>query len=566
MIKHFSLLCSAFLITTSSLQAQKLRCKEKHAVKRVQSVVGYLASDELEGRATGSNGEKASANYIAEQFAKYGLSPKGENGFIQTFSITTLRIADGSSELTIGGRRMKMFSDYFPLSYSSNSAEVNADMIDVSFGISTEKRNDYKDKDVKGKIVAINISSPDGIHPHSEWLAWHGINIRVDEAVKHGAVGVLFYKTNDKTESPETEMSLKMKPSSVPVLYLTEVQPQGFLPLKTSIKLKVLTDQDEGHNVIGFKDNGAKTTVIIGAHHDHLGMGEHGNSLAEDPNQIHNGADDNASGVAALIELARNLKKSKKWNRSNNYLFIAFSGEEMGLIGSKYFTENPTIDLATVNYMINMDMVGMLKKEHATLIINGVGTGNYWQQSIQLVNTDKRGIDTVVTTISGIGPSDHTSFYLKEIPAIHFFTGAHEYYHKPTDDAGNLNYPGEVFVIEFITELIKDLNSRDRQTFQSTASADSANQNSGRSSFKVTLGVVPNYTFEGEGMQIDAVREGKPAALAGIVAGDVIVGMNGMSIGSMGDYMEALKVLNPGDSIDVQVRRGVDIITIKVQF
>lgn len=552
-------------VWAGTVQAQELKGKEKKSLKRLKSNIAYLASDMLAGRATGTPGEKESAEFIAAEFAKLKLKPKGVDGYFQTFTITTLRLANKSSELVLNGEPLRLFSDFYPLSYSANKAELNTPMVHVNFGISSEDRDDYKGKDVNGKVVLINIGSPDGIHPHSKYLAWHGIKIRVDEAIKHGAKGVIFYRENEKVKKPEGDLSLTMTPSSVPVFFVDRLMPMEEMDGMRHVrfKLDILTDEDTGYNVIGFNDNGAENTIVIGAHHDHLGNGQHGNSLAENTNEIHNGADDNASGTAALIELAKAVKRSKKWNKKNNYLFIAFSGEEMGLLGSKYFVANPTIDLKSINYMINMDMIGMLNEEKV-LIVNGVGTSPAFNTAIDGLYP-MRGINSIKKGMSGVGPSDHTSFYLKGIPSLHFFTGAHAHYHKPTDDIERLNYEGEVYVIGYILSMIKSLNDDGRLAYTKTKDEDNSNGKR-RSKFAVTLGVVPNYTFEGEGMQVDAVRDGKPGEKAGIKAKDVIVSFAGQSIGSMGDYMKALQTLKPGDKAEVTVLREGELVKLNVQF
>ncbi|MDF0679171.1 MAG: M20/M25/M40 family metallo-hydrolase, partial [Nitrosomonas sp.] len=209
-----------------------------------------------------------------------------------------------------------------------------------------------------------------------------------------------------------------------------------------------------GHNIIGYIDNEASYTVIIGAHYDHLGLGENGNSLDANPQgKIHNGADDNASGTAGLIELARYFQKNKK-KEKYNFLFISFSGEELGLFGSKYFTEHPTIDLQKVNYMINLDMVGRLDPATKALAVSGTGTSNVWETELKKITTELK----IKTDSAGIGPSDHSSFYLKNIPVLHFFTGAHSDYHKPSDDWQKINYSGEKRVLELIIKLIEDLD------------------------------------------------------------------------------------------------------------
>lgn len=553
------------LVAATVASAQKLNCKQKKTLKQIKADIAYLASDELTGRATGTEGERMSAEYIAKAFAANKLEPKGDQGYFQKFSITTLRIADKSSEFKLNGTPLTLYQEYYPLSYTANTAEVNGAVVDAGFGIVTEERNDYESISAKGKVVFINIGSPDGIHPHSKYLAWHGVSIRVDEAIKQGAAAVVFYRSNEQVEKPSGELSLKMNPSTIPVLFLDQVRSSAEDVAFSSIKLKILTDEDWGYNVIGFNDNGAEHTVVIGAHHDHLGQGQHGNSLAENTNEIHNGADDNASGTAALVAISKLLKSSKKWNKNNNYLFIAFSGEELGLVGSKYFVNHPTIDLKTVNYMINMDMIGMLNEEKV-LMISGVGTSPSFKESLTTLEKTMEGISSTTLSSSGIGPSDHTSFYLKGIPSLHYFTGAHDHYHKPTDDIENLNYEGEVYVIQHIIDLITILNDQGKLPYSQTKDESKSSEGKSRMNLEVTLGVVPNYGFGGEGMQIDAVREGKPGAIAGIQAKDIIISLAGVSIGNMQDYMTALRTLKKGDSADVVVKRGEEIITLKVQF
>ena len=563
--RYTAFILALVLSMATTTYGQKLNCKQKKTLKNLKRDIAYLASDDLMGRATGTDGERKSAEYIASSFQSNGLLPKGEQGYFQKFTITTLRIADKKTKFNLNGTDLKLYGEFYPLSYSSNTGVVNTAVVDAGFGIVNETRDDYKDINAKGKIAFIDLGSPDGIHPHSKYLAWHGIAIRVDEAIKHGAAGVVFYRSSENVEKPSGELSLTMKPSSIPVLYLDHVRQDIANLAFASIDMHVLTDEDTGYNVIGFKDNGAATTVVIGAHHDHLGQGQHGNSLSEHPNEIHNGADDNASGTAALSALAKQLKRAKKWNKNNNYLFIAFSGEEMGLLGSKYFVANPTIDLSTVNYMLNMDMIGMLNEEKV-LIINGVGTSPAFYKSITELNNTMEGIESVSIHTSGIGPSDHTSFYLKGIPSLHYFTGAHDHYHKPSDDIENLNYVGEVFVIQHILDLIAALNDKGKLEYAKTKDDSKGKNGKSRMKLEVTLGVVPNYGFDGEGMQIDAVREGKQGANAGIIAKDIVISLAGKSIASMGDYMKVLGSLKKGDKAEVIVLRDGEPVTLNVQF
>jgi len=308
-----------------------------------------------------------------------------------------------------------------------------------------------------------------------------------------------------------------------------------------------------GRNVIGFIDNKSRNTIVIGAHFDHLGMGGQ-SSLHRGDSAIHNGADDNASGTAALVALAKLLKHEK---HSSNFLFIAFSGEENGLWGSNYFVKNPTIELSTVNYMINMDMVGRMNEEK-TLAINGVGTSPSLLPALDLVNADSLKL---VTSESGVGPSDHTSFYLQDLPVLHFFTGQHSDYHRPSDDSDLINYDGLLFVVKYIDRLVGQLDSEPKLAFTKTKDS---NGDSPR--FTVSLGVVPDYLFDGKGMRIDGVSEDKPAQAAGLMKGDVILQMGDSTIVDMMSYMRALSGFEKGDSTSVAYERAGAKMETKVKF
>lgn len=313
----------------------------------------------------------------------------------------------------------------------------------------------------------------------------------------------------------------------------------------------------EGYNVVGFIDNDSKSNIVIGAHYDHLGMGGPGSGSLSDVEDIHNGADDNASGVAVMLDIAAKLKVGKA--RRNNYIFVAFTGEEKGLYGSNNFLKNPPFYLNTFNYMINLDMVGRFDAEKG-MIINGVGTSPIWNNV--LVKSDTMSIK-FGTTESGVGPSDHTSFYLKDIPAIHFFTGSHEDYHKPSDDFEKLNYEGMVSISNFIVSLISELNSKLKLAFTRTKDDDVNNQ---RMNLKVTLGVIPDYLYSGKGMRIEGVREGKPAATSGIIAGDIIIKLGEVEVTDMKTYMTALSALESGQKAKAKVRRGEEELEFDVQF
>jgi hypothetical protein len=309
-----------------------------------------------------------------------------------------------------------------------------------------------------------------------------------------------------------------------------------------------------GYNVVGAIDNGSENTVVIGAHYDHLGWGNSGGSLHAGEKAIHNGADDNASGTAAIIQIAKRLKNSSK---TNNYIFIAFSGEEEGLWGSNYYAKKPSVDIHSINYMINLDMVGRLNDEKK-LSIHGTGTSPLWPEALDKANT--MGLSLILSE-SGIGPSDHTSFYKNDIPVLHFFTGQHRDYHKPSDDIEHINFDGIIDIIDFIENVIRDVSDDGKLAFTKTKEEKNDNPR-----FKVTLGVMPDYLFDGKGMRIDAVNEGRPAAAADLKAGDIVIKLGDTEVVDMMSYMKALAIFNNGDETTVEVKRGKEVIVKKIKF
>ena len=321
---------------------------------------------------------------------------------------------------------------------------------------------------------------------------------------------------------------------------------------KVSYTVKEGDSTITGTNVIGYIDNNAENTIIIGAHYDHLGYGAEG-SLYRGEQAIHNGADDNASGVAVLLNLAQKLSTT---NTNNNYLFIAFSGEEMGLLGSNYFVKNPTIDTKKANYMINMDMVGRLKAD-STLAVYGVGTSPILKQTLNANNSNFK----LIQKESGVGPSDHTSFYNADIPVLHFFTGQHEDYHKPSDDFDKLNYGGMETISNYIFEIISDLNDNKKLPFRKTK-----NESENTPRFKVGLGVIPDYLFDGKGMRIDGISEEKPAQKAGLQKGDIVIKLGEIVVTDMNSYMKALSVFEKGNTTKVIVDRNGEQIEASIKF
>ncbi|WP_299049763.1 M20/M25/M40 family metallo-hydrolase [uncultured Polaribacter sp.] len=399
-------ICYAFIHCNSNINPKN----------KIQDDVIFLASDDLEGRQTGTKGEKIAANYISNRFNQLGLSPKGTDGYLQPFS--------------------------------------------------------FKSK----------------TNPHEE---------------------IKFTENGD--------------------------------------------GRITGNNVIGFLDNTAENTIVIGAHYDHLGYGGEGSLYKDSIKAVHNGADDNASGVAVMLHLATILKDK---NTNNNYLFIAFSGEEMGLLGSNYFVKNPTIDTKKISYMINMDMVGRMKKD-TTLAVYGTGTSPIFKQVLKSHNDNFK----LIQHESGVGPSDHTSFYLADIPVLHFFTGQHEDYHKPSDDAEKLNYEGMELISDYIFDIISNLNNQKKLAFRKTK-----NESENTPRFKVGLGVIPDYLFDGKGMRIDGISENKPAQKAGLIKGDIVIKLGDSLVVNMMSYMRALSVFDKGDTTKVIVKRDEKEVEKEINF
>ncbi|MCX6190414.1 MAG: M20/M25/M40 family metallo-hydrolase [Bacteroidetes bacterium] len=310
-------------------------------------------------------------------------------------------------------------------------------------------------------------------------------------------------------------------------------------------------------NVVGYLDNHATHTIVLGAHYDHLGMGYDRNSLDPNPEgKIHNGADDNASGTAGVLELVKVLSAQKK-KLNCNVIFCLFSGEELGLVGSKKFVESNHLDSSNIRYMINLDMIGRMNDSTKTLLVMGYGTAAEWGQIIPASN---KGFNLKFDS-AGIGPSDYASFYLENIPVLGIFTGQHSDYHKPTDDIDKINFKKEKMILEFVARVILEAQTYPRISFLKTV-----NKESTRTKLKVSLGIMPDYVYDGKGLRIDGVSENKPAIKAGLKKGDVIIKIGEIEILGMQDYMKALSGVNKGDTKKITFLRGQDSMEVEVVF
>jgi hypothetical protein len=537
------------LFTTQFAVAQKLKKADKLIVTGLQMHIGYLSDDKLEGRRTGTAGEKLAYEYISNEFKKNGLTAKGDNGsFVQEFEINEGKQINPSTHLIINGFDLELENEYFPFIFSANAA------VEAAPSMALKESGTVWFWDIKEKL------EENKTNPHFDLT--DAIKTKVNDVATKGATGLIIYNTSAITDDLKFEPKAKTETLKIPVLYVTSTIKKKYLYDETAmldIKLKVdIGDKKRmGHNVVGYIDNAAANTIILGAHYDHLGYGEDHNSLYSGAMpQIHNGADDNASGTAALIELTKLLKASKFKN--NNYLFVSFSGEELGLFGSKFFTEHSPVNLTTANYMINMDMVGRLNDSTHGLTIGGYGTSPAWGQLL----TEKDKFFTIKFDSSGTGPSDHTSFYRKDIPVLFFFTGVHSDYHKPGDDADKINYNGELQIVKYVYNIIDVADKKGKLAFTKTRESAST----GKSSFKVTLGIMPDYTYSGSGVRVDGVSEGKIAQKAGIKAGDVVTQLGDIKFTDVQSYMGALGKFNKGEATKVKVKRGNEELVFDIIF
>lgn len=537
-----------FLFFTCFASAQKLKKADKLIVDNLKTHIGYLADDKLEGRRTGSTGEKLASQYISNQFAASGLMPKGDNGtYIQSFEVNEGKQIDPVSFLMINGNKLLLEKDFFPFVFCPDTD------LEASPSLSLQESGTIWFWDLK------DVLEENKNNPHYDLT--DAIYKRVNN-ISSKAIALVVYNSSVIKDELKFEPKAKTEKTKIPVLYISKDAKTKYLSdeiatIPIQLKVVISDKKRKGQNVIGYVDNGAANTIVIGAHYDHLGYGEDHNSLFTGTNpQIHNGADDNASGTAAVIELGKLLKKSKF--RKNNYLFIAFSGEELGLFGSKYFTEHPTVNLSSVNYMINMDMVGRLNDSTRSFSIGGYGTSPAWGQLL----SEKHDYFKIKFDSSGTGPSDHTSFYRKNIPVLFFFTGTHSDYHKPSDDAEKINYTGQLQIIKYIHDIVNATDQKGKLSFTKTRES----QAMGKSSFKVTLGIMPDYTYSGSGVRVDGVSEGKIAQKAGIKTGDVIVQLGDIKFTDVQSYMQALGKFEKGQATKVKLLRGKEEVVLNIVF
>ena len=513
-------------------------------LSNLQKHVQYLADDQLQGRRTGTAGEIMAMEYLIQQYKLLGIEPKGSNGFVQEFEINEGLQIEEATFLEVGGKKLLLNEEYFPVAYSANKSIKGTPAIALS------EAGQPWFRDLK------ELLEENKTNPHFDVEAV--IKKIANEAAAKNATSLLIYNTSSIVDNVQFNKNDQSPSLSIPVIYITKKgvtkyfsDPSATLPIELSVKLSLKVRK--ARNVIAFINNNAPNTVILGAHYDHLGYGEDKNSL-DALNEIHNGADDNASGTAALLEIARKLKNQAP--PANNYLLMHCSGEELGLMGSKYWLENPTVSVKA-NYMINMDMVGRYDTARK-LTIGGYGTSPEWSNTIpMLANKFAYKIDS-----AGTGPSDHASFYRKDIPVLFFFTGSHPDYHKASDDWDKINYAGINDIVNLVYKIVETTDSKGKIGFAKTRE-----QQMGRSTrFTVSLGVIPDYGYTGTGMRIDGASAGKLAEKLGLKAGDILLQLGDYKFVDVNSYMQSLSKFNKGDKTKLIYKRGSEEITVALEF
>jgi aminopeptidase YwaD len=541
-----SLLVFAFF-TCIYTQASAQRKADKKIIKQLRADIEFLASDALEGRRTGTEGERKSADYIESRYQNEKIDPYRGN-YRHPFQFVYGKELAPATEIKVGGEVMKLNEEVVVFPFSSNTkAPVESDVLPEVL----------EEGDIW--IVSLYSDKDEAENPHFDWEK--AIVDRTKEAKKLGAKGVIFYDAYNSKYAPAFNAHSDQEALSLPVAFLPYNTFESRVKSKqegvpVSMNIAVRKTELTGNNIAAYVDNKAPYTVILGAHYDHLGYGDGGSLYTGKDKQIHNGADDNASGTAGILQLASWVKKKRL--RNYNYLFVNFSGEELGLYGSKAFVKDIGLDSSQIAYMINLDMIGRLNDSTHALTVGGVGTSPVWGQFITKTHREfKIAVDS-----SGVGPSDHTSFYHAGIPVLFFFTGLHHDYHKPTDDADKVNYGGELQVLKYIYSIIDVMDTRLKPAFTPTKQSVV-----GKVKFKVTLGIMPDYTYQEEnGIRVDGVSEDRPAIRAGIKAGDIITQLGDHKIKGMQSYMEALGKFKEGDTTKVTLLREGKPLQLPVKF
>jgi peptidase M28-like protein/PDZ domain-containing protein/PA domain-containing protein len=567
--------------------------------------VTKLASEEIEGRLPGTPGAEKAARYIADQFHSYGLgcaatkptchsSGNGIPGYFKEFPfIAAVQLAKNNSlNISRNGHAssITLRTDWIPIGFSANGSLSQTQLVFAGYGITAPdlKHDDYTNIDAKDKIALVFAGTPDGDNMHGQFSRYSDVRWRAIAAKDHGAKGLIIIASEEKfADDRLSRLSYDQTAgeAGLPVIAISrqtaatlfglngatelsqiEKSPgksseQKLANINASLAVDITRKSVPAYNVIGTLEgsdpNLKREFIVIGAHYDHLGHGGESNSRAPGSNEVHHGADDNASGVAGLLELAR-IFSAEKAKLRRSIVFVAFSAEESGLIGSNYYVNNPVVPLTDSVAMVNLDMIGRLRE--GKLSVGGIGTSAEFRQLVESLNGDRMGF-TLQLSEDGFGPSDHSSFYAKQVPVLFFYTGVHEDYHRPSDTADKINYEGEAKIIDFALAIVRAIDSKDARPAYLLARSSAG----GRSmSFRVYLGTVPNYAESNDGLLLDAVRDDSPAAKAGIKSGDKIVKLGGREIKNVYDYTYSLGEMKPEEEYDVEVIRGSERLSLKI--
>lgn len=555
----------------------------------LKSSLGYLASDSLKGRMTGSEGIRQAANFLAERYKEMGLHPMGDSGgYFRYYEFIAGAEPDSVSFLSVNGKRLTYGNEFTFKGFTGSADLKDAEVVFAGFGVRSDslKYDDYADIDVSGKVVVVIRYNPDGDNPHSVYNPTSSFRAKAKLAKEKGAAAILF--VNSKEEEPD-DLLPKLEydrggTQALPAIQVKRSVVDGWLKsaglqsltelekdiqakkrqnskLIESVKLSLHTGlhliKKPAYNVVGyFPGADAKLKdeiVVIGAHYDHWGMGGSGSLYRGEEPQIHNGADDNASGTAGIVELAQSLL-GKKNPPKRSLIVAAFSGEELGLLGSSALVNQFPVPIEQVVAMFNFDMIGRLDSV-SQLVIYGMGTSSSFKTLADSLNKPYKF--NLSFKDEGYGPSDHSSFYSKNIPVMFFHTGLHSDYHRPSDDADKINYPGTKKVLDYASEIVGTvINQQVKPDFIKVKS-----QSAGRSmAFNVYIGTIPDYAYNGKGLKITGVNPGSPADKAGLKGGDIITQIGSSKIDNIYDYTDALSSLKAGkEEILVYQREGKEV-------
>ena len=552
----FRLLLALLMLSASNISIAQNRIEGLH--ENILETVKVLAHDSLQGREAGTPQEIVARDFIVQKFEEASLEPFFQKGFIQEFEFLFGIDYKTNAKLKIDGIEYEIDKDYYPLQ-SSGSKQFSGEIVNVGYGLVSKdgKVNDYHGlSDLQGKAFCIEMSVPGGAANLEKHNAYADLDVKVKHAIKQGATAVVFINTDPRYNDPRKMISNSAQTYPIPVIYLNSKELPDFSSkstLKIDMNLSISSINRTGYNVAAKIDVGAEKSIVIGAHYDHLGMGGHSSRYRGEKPMVHNGADDNASGVSAIIELARFFNQEEVRNDlKHNIIVVAFSAEEKGLLGSNAFVKNKEYDPSKSLAMLNFDMVGRLNPKHPVLTLIGTGTAKEWDKIIDN-QKKKAAMFEIKKSPGGVGGSDHTKFYFQDVPVLFFFTGIHNDYHLPSDDVELLNIDGQAMVIEYAAALMHNLNEYKSLTFAKTKTEMASRH--GRK-YKVTLGIMPGYgRTDVKGLMIEAAMDNRPASNAGIKEGDIIIKMGDVEIAGMQDYMKALGKFSKGQTIKVVVIR-----------